>query len=123
VLLIAAAAVAIGLLIFLSSTPEKTVRDYQRAWDTSDCELFVDTTTEKYRNGATCTDFQQAVAQGVSEHDYEVTSVETDGDRATVVIHETAGSGTSTATATTTFQLVKRDGDWRIDSSLVQGTS
>ncbi|UYG16916.1 hypothetical protein BRM3_00295 [Brachybacterium huguangmaarense] len=116
-LLLAAAAAAVGLFIALSSTPEKTVRHYQTAWDTSDCELYVDATRERFRDGVTCADFEEAASEIPTEHEYELISSETEGDRATVVSRTTVETSTSTFTETTEFHLVKRDRDWLIDSA------
>lgn len=47
--------------ILRPGSPERTVRDYQRAWEETDCELFFDSTTDRFREGATCEDFVQVV--------------------------------------------------------------
>lgn len=117
---LAAIALIIGITVLGSSSPEQTVRDHHQAWAEADCEGFMETTTEKYRRGATCEDFATAVAIG-GAGTVEILDSETDGDTATVRTLEEVTAGDVTVSQTVTYTLVRVDGDWKIDSHTFEG--
>lgn len=112
---LAAIALIIVLAVLGSGGPEQTVHDHHQAWEEADCEAFIETTTEKYREGSTCEDFATAAANG-GEATYEVLGSETDGDTATVQTYEEV-----TVSETATYTLVRVDGDWKIDGHTFGG--
>lgn len=120
--LIALAIVALiaGIAILGGNGPEDAVRNYQTAWDESDCELFFQTTTEDYQDGATCADFEEAVASG-GLGEYEILDSEIDGDNAWVTTREEATVDGSTVSSEVVYDLVRIDGDWRIDGHRFEG--
>lgn len=117
---LAVIALVVGITVLGSGSPEQTVRDHHQAWEEADCEGFVETTTEKYRQVATCEDFRTAVANG-GEGTVEILDSETDGDTATVRTHEEVTAGEVTVSQTVTYTLVRVDGDWKIDGHTFKG--
>lgn len=116
---IVTALIVVSVVLVSSRSPEQTVQDYHRAWDTADCDLFFETTTESFRSGASCADFTEAVETG-GTGTIEVLSSETDGDRAIVITEEEATFEGVTIGGTVEYRLVKRDGDWLINENIHQ---
>ncbi|MFC7375287.1 hypothetical protein ACFQS2_07030 [Brachybacterium sp. GCM10030267] len=111
------AAVLVWALL-LRATPQETVENYYEAWETRDCQGYLDSVTDRYReeNGVTCEDVEAEHPRDVSEDEFEIRDVTVDGDAATVQAYEefTDQEGTRIS-GVAEFDLVRQDGDWLID--------
>jgi hypothetical protein len=116
------AALVILLIIVLfvvlggSSGPKGVVEDFIDADSCSDVEDLVTDDFEESFGG--CTDEQLESFEGPDEADIdvEVKDEKIDGDKATVEVEASGDIGGQDISETTTFSLVKEDGDWKIDS-------
>ena len=108
----------------LRNNPEQAVTDWDKAWTSADCDLYMAATTIDYRTRSETTDCDtfvadaQAYMEGFQSYRTEVTSSDVLGNSATITTTET-----SVATNGETFvdewsYLVVRNGDtWAIDDA------
>lgn len=110
VLAIVGTVVAVGLFIASGNSPKAAVENYAEAWSTGDCELLFSVTTEDFREGLTCAEFESRAGDS-SDADLTVLDSRTNGDEA-IVVARASSDGES---AQVSFRLVKEDGDWKVD--------
>ena len=73
-LVVGAMVVLIAVQLLTRGNPQSTLEDFYSALETTDCELFMDSTTEEFRTGSgltSCEVFEQELG-AVSAVDYEV---------------------------------------------------
>ncbi len=99
-----------------SGGPKGVVEDFI---DADSCSEAEDLVTDDFRESfGECTDEQLEGFEGGDEGDFdvEVKDEKIDGDKATVDVESSGSFGGEDFSETTTFSLVKEDGDWKIDS-------
>jgi hypothetical protein len=98
-----------------SGGPKGVVEDFIDGESCSDVEdLVTDDFKDTYFNGE-CTDEKTNDADA-GDLDYDVKDAKVDGDKATVDVKTSGSFGGQDFDETSTFHLVKDDGDWKIDS-------
>jgi hypothetical protein len=104
--------------------PRETVLQYDRAFETADCDLFQKTLSQNYEDtafgGSLDCDAWVANAKtytvdGVYAFTVVVKSTTVDGNDAQVVTHETQAAGGAPQEFDVRYYLVKEDGSWVID--------
>ena len=118
--LIAGGAVALIILIVIvfmvvgGGGPKGVVEDFIDADSCSDIE---DLTTDEFGDSfGECSDEQlDAFDEDEGDFDVEVKDAEEDGNKATVEVETSGDIGGEDFSSTTTFSLVKEDGEWLID--------
>ena len=113
---LAVVALIIGFVVFGTSGPREAVTAYKAAWDNADCSAFMDVTTAKFRDGITCEEFEDLASKSDNDVELSIYSTEVSGDRATVKGHAKGTNKGKKIDGDSTFELVKEDGDWKIDS-------
>ncbi|MGP9694130.1 nuclear transport factor 2 family protein [Brachybacterium sp. AOP25-B2-12] len=110
-----AAIVAIALYVASGNSPKAAVEGYEKAWSTADCELLFSVTTEDFRRGLTCAEFEASAGDDPTA-DLTVLDSRTQGDEAIVVARATPEDASDGDPVDVTFRLVKEDGDWKVDA-------
>lgn len=104
--------------------PSKTVLEYDRAFETADCDLFQKTLSAGYEESAFGGDLDCAAwtenaktytTDGTYAFTVRVQSTTVDGEQAQVVTHETDVSSGSAQEFDVRYYLVKESGTWVID--------
>ena len=120
------AAILTGLVLgVIGGSPAKTVTDYDRSFQMSDCELFTSTTTEEFQNDFFGGDFDCAAfaknaedltVDGVYSYDVTIVISSIKGDKAEVVTTETDNSTGEPIDFSLRYHLVNEGGRWLIES-------
>ena len=123
-LLLLGAAAAVYVVLFVLDQrpePEETVRDYDRAYDEVDCELYFGITTVAFQKtlAETCDDFEaiaQTFVDGFTDYDVEITGTTITDDVAEITTSESWTLRGQQNSTTYLYTLLFVDGVWRIDA-------
>ncbi len=125
VLLIAGAIIAVAAILgAFGGDPKKAVTDYDKSFETADCELFQSTTTTEFQDSFFGEKFDCArwvenaealTVDGVYAYDVKIVISKTNDDTAEVVTQETDTSSGDPVDYTLRYYLTKVDGHWLID--------
>lgn len=124
VVLLIAGAITLFVVVLnkASEGPRDAVHAFDEAWRTGDCAALEATTTEAYRVSTgwdDCAAFQESGPDTTDGLSFSITGFNVTGSEATVTTKERYPD--EEATFTGTYNLIKVDGDWKIDSVSLDG--
>lgn len=116
-LVIGAFALFIGYQVLTRGNPQSTLEDFYSALESTDCELFMDSTTEEYRQATgltSCGIFEETLG-AVSGIDYEVEDRINRQGYAIFEVTETYSAGGEEVEASLRYYVRRIDGQWDLD--------
>lgn len=116
-LVIAAFAIFIAFQVLTRGNPQSTLEDFYTSLETTDCELFMDSTTEEYRDATgltSCSIFEEALG-GISSIDYQVDERINRQGYAIFEVTESFSSNGEDAEVQLRYYVRRIDGQWDLD--------
>lgn len=116
-LVVAALAIVITVQLLTRGNPQTTLEDYYTALADSDCELFMESTTEEFREAAeltSCTAFEETLGS-VGEIDYAVDDRINRQGYAIFEVTESYSENGQSAEVELHFYVRRIDGQWDLD--------
>lgn len=116
-LVIAAFAILIAFQVLTRGNPQSTLEDFYASLETTDCELFMDSTTQEYRDATgltSCSIFEEALG-GISAIDYQVDERINRQGYAIFEVTESFSSNGEDAEVQLRYYVRRIDGQWDLD--------
>lgn len=116
-LVVGAMVVLIAVQLLTRGNPQSTLEDFYSALETTDCELFMDSTTEAYREATgltSCSVFEEELGQ-FSSVDYEVNERINRQGYAVFEVTETYSVGGEDTDVDLRYYVRRIDGQWDLD--------
>lgn len=116
-LVIVAFAIFIAFQVLTRGNPEDTVNDFYTSLENGDCELYMDSTTEEFREGfglTTCADFESVFSAGGTA-DYTVDDRVNRQGYAIFDVTESFTRDGQPSQAEVRFFVRRIDGQWDLD--------